>query len=212
MSNEAAPKRPVGRPSKQWLAQQAALQARQGTEAAPANAQEPKKAAGVERDSVKTTRWKMRAEPNWETVDATAEDTPDRLRVEPEWIPEGMSLCWVTDSVLGQGVPQHRAEFEKKGWTPVHQDDFDGQFNGKFMARDQAGEINLEGMVLMARPKELTEAAKKRDYRKAVEQVKMKEQALTQGDLNIPLDARHPTALGSNRITKSMERITVPKD
>jgi hypothetical protein len=206
---QPAPKRPVGRPSKQWLAEQARLNA----QTAQASDQGPKKAAGVEREPIKSTRWKMRAAPNWEVVDTAAEDTPDRLRIEKHEIPEGMSLVWVTDSVLGQGVPQHRAEFEKRGWTPVHQDDFDGQFNGKFMARDKTGEINLEGMVLMARPEEITKAAKLRDQRKAVEQVKLKEQALTAGDLsNVSLDARHPSAIGSNRISKSLERISVPKE
>jgi hypothetical protein len=96
--------------------------------------------------------YKMKAAPNWEGIDAEAEDTPDRLRIPPHMIPEGMSLQWVTNTVLGQPVQQHRAQFEKKGWTPVHQEDFDARFDGMFMQKGADGEINYEGLVLMARP------------------------------------------------------------
>src|SRR5258705_5939509 len=72
---------------------------------------------------------KMRAKPNWESIDPNAPDTPDRLHIDSGLIPDGMSLQWVTNSVFGQEVSQHRGKFEAKGWTPVHQDDFDGQFN-----------------------------------------------------------------------------------
>lgn len=159
-----------------------------------------------------SSKLKMRAAPNWETVDANAEDTPDRLRISSDLIPDGMSAMWVTDSVLGQGVPQHRSEFERKGWTPVHQDDFDNQFNGMFMPKNAPGEINVEGLVLMMRPKQLTDKAKLSDRKRAYEQVAIKEQALRGGDLPVTLDARHPSAMNTNRINKSIERIEVPGD
>ena len=155
---------------------------------------------------------KMRAKPNWESIDASAEDTPDRLRIDPSLIPEGMSLQWVTTSVYGQDVPQHRSSFEKKGWTPVHQDDFDGQFDGMFMARGADGEINNNGLVLMARPKEISDLAKRKDKARALEQVAIKEKALRGGELPVTLDATHPSALRTNRVSKTMERIEVPKD
>jgi len=157
-------------------------------------------------------QFKMKAKPNWESFDATMEETPDRLRINPDLIPEGMAAQWVTDSVYGQGVPQHRADFERKGWTPVHQQDFDGQFDGMFMPKGAQGEINVEGMVLMMRPKEFTEKAARADYHRAREQVFIKEQALRGGDIPTSLDARHPSALSTNRITKTVERIEVPRD
>lgn len=156
--------------------------------------------------------YKMRARPNWETYDAGDEETPDKLRIRDGLIPEGMSAQWVTDSVLGQPVPQHRAQFERKGWTPVHQDDFDGQFNGMFMPKDAPGEINVDGLVLMMRPRELTNQARKKDRQAAYEQVAIKERALKGGDIPISLDARHPSAVNSNRITKTMERVVVPEE
>lgn len=184
--NEIPVKRPRGRPRKN-------------------PAIEPK----IEREPVKTNVLKMRATPNWETIDPLAVDTPDKLYVDPALIPEGMSAMWVTDSVLGQQVPQHRAEFERKGWTPVHQDDFDGQFDGRYMPKGRPGEINVEGMVMMMRPKELTKKAELAEKRKAQLQVAIKEQALTGGDLpGVSMDTRHATV--NNRIRRSVEQIDIP--
>lgn len=162
------------------------------------------------RESPKTSKYKMRATPNWEDVDPLAGDSADRLKIDPGLIPDGMTAMWVTDSVLGQPVPQHRSEFERKGWTPVHQDDFDGQFNGMFMKKNAPGEINVEGLVLMMRPKELSDRAELQDRRRARNQVMIKEQALRGGDIPISLDTKHPSV--SNRINKTMERIEVPTD
>lgn len=173
----------------------------------------PRKHPLVERDPPREQKtYKMRAAPNWHNYDASEEETPDKLKISPHLIPAGMSAQWVTDSVYGQGVPQHRAEFERKGWTPVHQDDFDGQFNGMFMPKDKPGEINVEGLVLMMRPKELTERARKVDKQRAYDQVRIKENAMRGGDLPVSLDPRHPSAISTNRITKTMERIVVPGD
>lgn len=187
MSEEATLKRPRGRPRKNPLIEREEKQA-------------PVK------------KLKMRASPNWENFDTSAEDTPDRLRISPDLIPEGMSAMWVTDSVLGQSVPHHRSQFERKGWTPVHQDDFDGQFDGMFMPKGAPGEINVEGLVLMMRPRELTEKARRQDRRRAYEQVAVKEQALRGGDIPVTLDPRHPSAVNTNRINKTMERIQIPSD
>lgn len=165
-----------------------------------------------EPNTLPPSRYKMKAKPNWEDIDVDAPDTPDRLRIDPSLVPPGMSLQWVTDSVYGQPVPQHRAEFEKRGWTPVHQEDFDNVYDGLFMPKGMAGEIRVEGMVLMARPEELTKRAKALDRRRANEVVRIKEQALRGGDINTSLDSQHPSALQTNRINRSMERIEIPKD
>jgi len=155
---------------------------------------------------------KMRSKPNWEQMDPNASDSPDKFHIDPSLIPPGMAAQWVTDSVLGKPMPQHRAVFEKAGWTSSHQDDFDGQLNGLFMPRDADGEIRQEGTVLMMRPKELSDRAKAIDMRNAREQVQIKEQALRGGDLNTSLDSQHPSAINSNRINKSYERIAIPED
>lgn len=159
-------------------------------------------------------RYKMKAKPNWDEDDVggLGEESPDRLAIDPALVPEGMSLQWVTDSVYGQGVPQHRARFEKRGWTPVHQEDFDGAFDGMFMPRGAEGEIKVDGMVLMARPAEMTRKARLDEKRRANEVVRIKEQALRGGDINTSLDSQHPSALQTNRINRTMERVQVPNE
>jgi hypothetical protein len=157
----------------------------------------------------------MRMRPNWETM--APEDhveTPDRLRIPRDQIPEGMDLQWVTDSIFGQPQAQSRAEFEKKGWTPVYQEDFGGIYDGRFMPKGKDGEINVDGTVLMARPLELSLKAKQKDRRAALEQVAVKEQALRGGDIGTSLDTNHPSAvrLNSNGIKKSFERLTIPEE
>jgi hypothetical protein len=155
---------------------------------------------------------KMRAAPNWEDIDPNEVDNPDRLHIPRHLIPEGMDLLWVTDSVLGQPFPQHRSSREKRGWTPVHQEDFDGQFDGMFMPKGAEGEIKMTGTTLMARPLEISLKAKRAEQRAAMEQVAVKEQALRGGDVNVTLDGQHPTALQSNKIHKSIERLAIPED
>jgi hypothetical protein len=161
------------------------------------------------------SRPKMKAKPNWVDLsgDENSSESPDRLHIDRSLIPDGMDLQWVTISVFGQAVPQRRADFEKGGWTPVHQEDFDGQFNGMFMPKDADGEIVVDGLVLMARPLELSKKAKLRDRRRANETIQIKEAALRGGELSgVTLDGRHPTAVNSNRINKSIERISIPED
>lgn len=159
-------------------------------------------------------RHKMKAKPNWDEEDADGlpDESPDRLSIDPDLVPEGMSLQWVTDSVYGQQVPQHRARFEKRGWTPVHQEDFEGVFDGMFMPKGADGEIKVDGMVLMARPAEMTRKANLDERRRAQEVIRIKEQALRGGDLNTSLDSQHPSALKTNRINRTIERIEIPND
>lgn len=173
----------------------------------------PRKNPLVEREPVREKSSRMRAAPNWETVDPLAEDSPDRLKINPDLLPDDLAFMWVTDSVYGQPDPQHRMQFEKGGWTPVHQDDFDGQLDGMFLPKGAQGEINNGGLVLMARPMEIHNRAKLRNRKAANEPIQIKEQALRGGDLpGVSLDPQHPNAIRTNRINKSLERIEIPDD
>ena len=158
------------------------------------------------------TKWKMKAKPNWESFDPTVGDTPDRLKIPKDLYPDGMDLLWVTDTALGASMAQHRMSRERKGWTPVHPEDFDGRFDGMFAVKGSSNEINVDGLVLMTRPMWMSERERAADLRRAREQVQIKEQALYGGDLPVTLDPRHPTALKSNKISKSIERIDIPSD
>lgn len=154
----------------------------------------------------------MKAKPNWESYDPSAE-SEDRLHIDPSKIPAGYDLQWITSTVLGQEFGQLRSRFERSGWTPVHQQDFNGIFDGLFMSAGAQGEINVDGLVLMARPMEFTIRARREEQRKAREVVQIKQQQLTGGDIpGVTLDTRHSSALSTNRINRTIESVEIPRD
>lgn len=189
---------PKGKPRKPQVAQEE-------TSAVPERAPLKARAVGVD-------RYKLKAGANWETNDVGPDLIGiDRYHIERDQIPEGFDLQWVATSVLGQDMPRERAAFERKGWTPVHQSDFDGIYDGRWMPKGADGEINEGGQVLMARPLELSIKARKRDQQLARDQVRVKEQALYSGDMPIS-GADHPSARKFNQVSRSMERIAIPED
>jgi hypothetical protein len=155
----------------------------------------------------------MKARPNWNDTSAIESDSPDRLHIPRDLFPEGYDFQWVTVSVLGMEVPEHTAKFERRGWTMVHGQDFDGIFDGKFLSKGSDGPIVVDGLALMARPLELSLKAKRAELAAAREAVMIKQQQLTGGDLpGVSLDSRHPTAVASNRINRTIEPVQIPRD
>ena len=172
---------------------------------------------GIERETARPeTRWVMKAKPEGWNDDIefyNEDDNPNKQHIPRNMIPEGMDMRWVTDSVYGKPFAEWRGQAERAGWVPVHPEDFDHRFDGQYAPKGAEGECRVEGQCLMARPMELSLRAKKRDRRASLEQVAIKEQALRGGDLSgISLDTTHETALRSNRINKSVERIAIPED
>lgn len=134
-----------------------------------------------------------------------------RLRIpESEW-PAGYALQWVTEAVWGRPEMQHRARFERSGWVPVHQEDFENKFRGLFHPWDYAGEIKVDGLVLMARPKSWSERARDNNISRARQRVIIKEQQLRQGALEgVTLSPQHPTAVRSNIVERSIDTVSMP--
>jgi hypothetical protein len=178
--------------------------------AAPAVA-EPVEPRPVKTASAPKKKWVMKAGANWENVDGSP-DNPDRLHIPANLFPEGMSLQWITESVYGQAFPQRMSNFERKGWTVVDVTDFDGRFDGMFMPKGASGPIRLDGLVLCARPMELTEKALREEKRQARERIAIKEAALTGGQMEGVSGASDPSAVRFNHIRRSMEQIEIPKE
>lgn len=144
----------------------------------------------------------------WDNFQADDLDTPDRLHVPRDVIPDGIDYQWVTDSVLGQPVPQHRAMFEKKGWMPVPAE----RHEGMFMPKGWKGEINVEGQVLMERPLEFSLRAKRKDQQAAREQVRAKEAQIRGGAIDgVAFDTQYGGAKTANKVGHSYERVPVPE-
>jgi len=175
----------------------------------------PRTNPGVDREPQRPDlKYTMKGRPQgWDDiVPEDFDENPNKQGIPAHMMPEGFDFRWVTDHVLGQPFAAHRSGAEKAGWVPVDPSDFDGRFDGMWTPKGSKGEIRVEGQCLMARPLHLSKQAKMRDRRAALEQVAIKEQALTGGDLNTSLDSRHESALKSNRINKSVERIQIPED
>ena len=177
----------------------------------------PRKNPGIEREPKhEAPRWTMKARSDWSeftSVDDFGEAHVSPQHIDPAEIPEGFDMRWVTDSVYGKPFAEWRANAERNGWAPVNPEDFDHQFDGRWAPKGAQGECRVEGQVLMARPLHLSQRAKVKDNRAALEQVFIKEQALTGGNMKgVSLDTTHKSALQSNRINKSYERVSIPED
>jgi hypothetical protein len=138
---------------------------------------------------------------------AALEEESDMLHIPPEIIPDGMRYNWKTISILGQQQTRRFGRFQATGWEPVPA----SRHPGLFTPKGYEGEIEYDGLVLMEKPEELCRQTEAREYRKARQQVQAKEQQLRGGDVGTTLDSRHKSALQSNKINKSYEKIDIPE-
>lgn len=122
---------------------------------------------------------------------------------------EGWDLQWNVDSVLGKAETQSRTAMERQGWASVTGLMWDGLFDGHYNAKGYAGEINVEGLVLQARPMELTKQARDEELRNARQARYVEESKIKQGTpdgVNLDMlnpnhgSARAKTFLRSERI------------
>jgi len=145
----------------------------------------------------------------WEGFEAKEEDNSfGSQHVPPEIIPEGIEYQWINDSVHGE-KQSTRFDYERTGWMPVPADR--PGHEGRWTTAGATGEIIYKGQVLMERPKYMSDRARAKEQRAAREQVFIKENQLKGGDIKgVNLDAQHPRALATNRISKTYE--PVPRD
>jgi len=136
------------------------------------------------------------------------EEEGSRLGIAKEHIPDGMEYLWVTASVFGQPQPQRLARFQRQGWAPVPASRHDGMF----MPKGYQGQIEVDGLVLHERSKKICDMARAHERKKAIHQRQTKEAQLLGGDINSTLDSRHPSALKTNKINRTYERIEIPED
>lgn len=99
----------------------------------------------------------------------------DDFYIDPAIVPAGWTYEWKRDTILGAPDPAYSVQLARAGWEPVsvlkHPEYMPVGYKGKTIER--------KGMVLMERPSEIVEQAKKRDLRNARMQVAMKEEQLS---------------------------------
>jgi hypothetical protein len=143
--------------------------------------------------------------------DYTEIDEEMVLQIGKHEFPAGFDFQWVTEAVWGRPELQHRARFERAGWIPVHNDDFENKFRGRWVPWEYQGEIKQDGLVLMARSMSWTIKARESEARRANQRVQIKEQQLRQGALEgVTLSPQHPTAVRSNIVERSIDTISMP--
>jgi hypothetical protein len=157
---------------------------------------------------------KMKARPNWESEDfvGVGMDSVDRLKVPDDILQalhrDGIALQWITRSVRGQETPQELSKMTRGGWTPIYQSDFDGILDGVFMPKGQDDVIGVDDCLLVARPVEIHNKARRAMNRDASMPLQIAEEQIGHGIPNVT-GSTHKTV--SNRINKSLERVEIPE-
>lgn len=98
----------------------------------------------------------------------------DKFWIDPEMVPEGWSYEWKVRTVYNAENPAHQLELQRRGWRPVpvsrHPDRMPADWKGQT--------IEMDGMIMMERPKEITDDAIADRHRRARMQVRAKEEQL----------------------------------
>jgi len=106
------------------------------------------------------------------------EGLDDPFYVDPKLIPDGMTYEWKRQSVYGQEDEDNMVNVQEYGqWTNVPADRPGHGRLGQKKYRER-GEIGKGGLVLMERPKELTDEAREEDGMEASGQVQTQMQKL----------------------------------
>lgn len=112
----------------------------------------------------------------------------DRFTIDPRIIPDGWSYEWKRKTLWGKEDPAHDIELSRLGWEPVP-----ASRHPELMPKGNWQTIERDGMILMERPKVLTDEAHAKNLRAARLQVRAKEEQLGQtpgGTLPRDEDAR----------------------
>ncbi len=88
----------------------------------------------------------------------------DKYYVDPTKMPDGWSYEWRTYQVVGKENPQYQVQLQRAGWRSVP-----AKRHPELMPRDYDpnGAILIDGMMLMERPKAITDFQKARDKAEA---------------------------------------------
>ncbi len=107
------------------------------------------------------------------TVGSLDQGTDD-FYIDQNAVPDGWSYEWKRKLTVGMEDPAYQVQLARMGWEPVPASRHPAYMpdSGKYTV------IERKGMVLMERPKELTDEAKAIELKKARNQIRQKEQQL----------------------------------
>jgi len=105
-----------------------------------------------------------------------SDEGSDEFYVDLSSIPDGWDYQWKRRSIYGVEDPAYDVQVARQGWQSVPLNR-----HPEMMPRNHKGnEITRSGLVLMERPKQITDQIRVAEDRKARLQVRIKEEQLTQ--------------------------------
>jgi hypothetical protein len=133
------------------------------------------------------------------------DDGVNEFYIDPRIIPDGWSYEYKRFTVLGAQDPSYQVSLAMKGWEAVP-----ASRHPELMPDNYKGvTIDRKGMVLMERPAVITAEAVAREHRKAVGQVRQKEEQLNGAPPGTgPRDNKGTPMVN---IKRSYEAIPIPK-
>lgn len=163
---------------------------------------------GDMREESPLERAKRRAAEIMEHRGGTMDAGSDEFFVEPSLIPEGWTYEWKMTSVMGQQQDTYIVQTAHAGWEPVPLNRCAGH-RAMMPAGWSKNTIERKGMMLMERPTEVVEMARRLQDRTARDQVRAKEAQLS-GAPDGTMTRDHEKVRPS--IKKGWEAMPVPKD
>ena len=129
----------------------------------------------------------------------------DEFRVDMKDIPPGWSYEWKRKTLLNEESVSYQVELARKGWEPVPSNRHPQMMPGG----SSHATIERKGMILMERPKELTDEAKNIELRRARMQMQAKKEQLGEAK---PGQFGRDHASVRPKISNSYEPIPIPEE
>lgn len=136
------------------------------------------------------------------------EEGTDEFYVDPNMIPEGWSYEWKRKLLLGAEDPTYTVQLLRMGWEPVPLNR-DRDHMAMMPSNWPHNTIERKGMILMERPTEVVEEARRIEQKRAKDQVRAKEQQLS-GAPDGQFGRDH--AQVRPKISKSFEAMPIPEE
>ena len=107
--------------------------------------------------------------------DGVLDDGIDKFYIDRSIIPDGWDYEWKRHTLLNKEDPSYQVALARGGWEPVPT-----SRHPHMMPFGTSGDspILLDGQILMERPLELSDMARKSDFKRARDQVRIKEAQL----------------------------------
>lgn len=130
----------------------------------------------------------------------------DEFWIDKGMIPDGWDYEWKRKLLLGQEDPAYQVQLARNGWEAVPADRHPEMMpsTGNYAA------IERKGMILMERPKEITDEVRSTDLRRARQQVRQKEEQLNSAP-DGTLQRKKSDGSSLANIKKSYEAIPIPE-